>query len=133
MAAATVSTSSTKMALLASHEHQDAQELLQLLSECVREEAARWEGGLGKGDWNRCCGGGGVYHLHLIDCVSGGRVCVTPKSRITATFGTRRLRRSTGLLRRGVHACGAGIPPAIRHFSFGSLRSTWAVVGNGVG
>ncbi|KAJ7739169.1 hypothetical protein B0H16DRAFT_66162 [Mycena metata] len=41
--AATVPTgSSTKAtALLASHEHQDAQELFQLLSECVREEAAR--------------------------------------------------------------------------------------------
>ncbi|KAJ7167888.1 hypothetical protein C8R46DRAFT_1191891 [Mycena filopes] len=40
--AATVSTSSTKAtALLASHEHQDAQELFQLLSECVREEAGR--------------------------------------------------------------------------------------------
>ncbi|KAJ7034338.1 hypothetical protein C8F04DRAFT_1349641 [Mycena alexandri] len=45
--AATVPTSSSSRsstkatALLASHEHQDAQELFQLLSECVREEAGR--------------------------------------------------------------------------------------------
>ncbi|KAJ7455772.1 hypothetical protein FB451DRAFT_1099175 [Mycena latifolia] len=45
------STGAKGAALLASHEHQDAQELFQLLSECVREERARVarEGGRDRG------------------------------------------------------------------------------------
>ncbi|KAJ7681865.1 hypothetical protein DFH06DRAFT_947857, partial [Mycena polygramma] len=94
-----ISPSVKAAALLASHEHQDAQELFQLISECVREESAR----VGR-EGARDRGFGGALRLSG----SGGEgVGVSPFDGLTAT-------------RRACVRC--GYTAAIRHFAFDSVQ-----------
>ncbi|KAJ7936420.1 hypothetical protein B0H13DRAFT_1562220, partial [Mycena leptocephala] len=92
-------------ALLATHEHQDAQELFQLLSECVREESVRVgrEGGEGSGVWVRILRSraGGESSS------AGERAGQSPFDGLTAT-------------RRACVRC--GYTAAIRHFAFDSVQ-----------
>ncbi|KAJ7181439.1 hypothetical protein C8R43DRAFT_823635, partial [Mycena crocata] len=98
-------------ALLASHEHQDAQELFQLLSECVREEGARVarEGGRGRG-----FAGMGLVGA---DGLSNANA-PSPFDGLTAT-------------RRACVRC--GYTAAIRHFSFDSVQLAIESAGGGWG
>ncbi|KAJ6470745.1 hypothetical protein C8R47DRAFT_1023391, partial [Mycena vitilis] len=98
-------------ALLASHEHQDAQELFQLISECVREESARVgrEGARDRG-FGGALGltGTGVNGKVATPGGSAGEgVGVSPFDGLTAT-------------RRACVRC--GYTAAIRHFAFDSVQ-----------
>ncbi|KAJ7095633.1 hypothetical protein C8R44DRAFT_380877 [Mycena epipterygia] len=116
----TSSTSSAKAAaLLASHEHQDAQELFQLLSECVHEESARVvrEGGKDRGLV-------GALAYPRADVAGGGGddldalMTQSPFDGLTAT-------------RRACVRC--GYTAAIRHFAFDSVQLALEGAGGGWG
>ncbi|KAK6966612.1 USP domain-containing protein [Favolaschia claudopus] len=85
-------------ALLASHEHQDAQELFQLLSECVREEGARV--------WAEARSGR-MLGLASASGFGGTLPSSSPFDGLTAT-------------RRACVRC--GYTAAIRHFAFDSVQ-----------
>ncbi|KAJ7823419.1 cysteine proteinase [Mycena olivaceomarginata] len=93
-------------ALLASHEHQDAQELFQLLSEAVREESAR----VAREAGTRGPGRGLAFALALLPPAEdqlGGGGRRGPFDGLTAT-------------RRACVRC--GYTAAIRHFAFDSVQ-----------
>ncbi|KAJ7622713.1 hypothetical protein B0H17DRAFT_842474, partial [Mycena rosella] len=98
-------------ALLASHEHQDAQELFQLLSECVREESARVsrEGARDRG-FGRA--------LPAAEAEADALAAPSPFDGLTAT-------------RRACVRC--GYTAAIRHFAFDSVQLALESAGGGWG
>ncbi|KAJ7041304.1 hypothetical protein C8F04DRAFT_1177134 [Mycena alexandri] len=100
----------------------------------ARRRPARVGTEVGEGD--RCWGGGGVCHLHLIDCVSGGRgvwLAVGLDAEVADNSDVWHLPPSPfdGLTATRRNACGAGIPPTIRHFSFGSVQLALDLGGGG--
>ncbi|KAF7352124.1 USP domain-containing protein [Mycena venus] len=110
--AAPASASIKATALLASHEHQDAQELFQLLSECVREESARV---VREGARDR-----GFGFAQAAAEVAAAEVAA-PQSPFDGLTATRR-------------ACvRCGYTAAIRHFAFDSIQLALESAGGGWG
>ncbi|KAF7353355.1 USP domain-containing protein [Mycena sanguinolenta] len=108
-------------ALLASHEHQDAQELFQLLSECVREEGARVirEGGRDRG-----------LGFASILSTARGAVSNEGEDEVEAGMGTSPFDGLTAT-RRACVRC--GYTAAIRHFAFDSVQLALEGAGGGWG
>ncbi|KAJ6470699.1 hypothetical protein DFH09DRAFT_1008192, partial [Mycena vulgaris] len=113
------STSAKAAALLASHEHQDAQEFFQLLSECVREEGARVarEGGRDRG-FALGLGGNRGFVLGGGEEEEEALAAPSPFDGLTAT-------------RRACVRC--GYTAAIRHFAFDSVQLALESAGGGWG
>ncbi|KAJ6464352.1 hypothetical protein C8R45DRAFT_840408, partial [Mycena sanguinolenta] len=102
LASTNLGASAKATALLASHEHQDAQELFQLLSECVREEGARV---VREGARDRGLGFASALALPSARMELG--TGPSPFDGLTAT-------------RRACVRC--GYTAAIRHFAFDSVQ-----------